>query len=387
MAYKESLLQWIWQDLQFSCHDLRTTCGKKIDIRDNGTLNHGAGPDFLCAHLSIDGLEWHGSVEIHNSAKEWQQHGHQFDKNYNSVVLHVVGTVSESRVAETKEGSKPFTLCLKPYLQKGLYELLQNSKKGAIPCAGNVEFIHQKAFEQQVEMAHKEYFDFKVNEIIQFYPAGVPVIQAWKQALIHQVYRTLGISANKDSMNDLALRVSAEDCTSFNLVEWQQEVCGIAFNVQNLSEQIDWVATGIRPSGKPEKRVKQAAAIQHVIAHQHPKLFLSGPKTAWNEIMEKISHESKPGQMMIRLVYYTAFVPGLYLLGKVLHDTSLMNACYECWSEQGPFLPKKIQAPFKKAGFNINRTVKKLGLAHHYKRYCSQKNCTSCKVFKNAIRA
>jgi len=387
MAYKEKLLQWIWQELQFNCSNLRTTCGKTIEIRDNGTLNNGAGPDFLGAHIFIDGLEWHGSVEVHKTANDWFRHGHQFDKNFNNVVLHVVGSDRKMRAAETVNGSNPFTLCLQTYLQKGLYKLLQNSNKGAIPCAGNVEFIHQQAFEQQVETAHKEYFEFKIDELIQFYPAGVPVIRAWKQAFIHQVYRTLGISANRVQMGELALKVSAAECIAYDLSDWQKEVHQRAFHSENRNEEKPWTTSGIRPSAKPENRVRQAAAFQYSAAMLSIRDYLQGPEFAWEKIESSIPSNSKPGAMMNRLLYYTAFIPALYLLGKLLHDTSLMSRCYSFWAEQEAFVPSKIEAPFKKAGFEVGENIKKLGLAHQYKRYCLRKNCRECKVFKNAIRA
>jgi hypothetical protein len=387
MAYKESLLQWIWQELQFNCSDLRTTSGESIEIRDNGTLNHGAGPDFLGAHLFIDGLEWHGSVEIHKTAKEWFRHGHHRDKNFNNVVLHVVGNDKGLCTVETLSRSKPFTLCLRPYLQRGLNELLVSSKERSIPCAGNIEFIHQEVFEQQVEVAHKEYFDFKVNDLVQLYPAGEPLTRAWKQAFIHQVYRTLGISANREQMSELGVRVAASDCSAHDLQGWQNAVYSAAFETESSVETICWATTGIRPSGKPQVRVKQAAAFQYAAASLSPRDYLEGPEHAWNKIQEMIPGNSKPGRLMNRLIYYTAFIPAVYLLGKLLHDKLLMNASYSCWKDQAVFVPESMQEPFKKAGFEVNGKVKKLGLAHQYKRYCKKNNCRECKVFKNAIRA
>lgn len=389
MAYKESLLQWIWQELQFSCNDLYTSCGKRIEIRDNGTLNNGAGPDFLAAHLFIGGLDWYGSVEIHNTAKEWYRHGHHHDENFNSVVLHVVGSESELAPVETAGGSKPFTFCLRPYLKRGLYKLLQsyNSKERSIPCAGNVDFIHQRAFEQQVEAAHKEYFDFKVNDIIQLYPSGVPVTQAWKQAFVHQAYRTFGISANREQMGKLGFRVASSDCSNCDLNGWLEEVLKRAFDEDDSPNRIEWVATGMRPPGKPRLRVAQAAAFQYAVAKLSPSDYIQGFESAWDTTQEMIPDNFKPGRMIARLVYYTAYIPAVFLLGKLLHDKSLMNESYICWKEQAAFVPASMQVPFKNAGFNVNGKVKKLGLAHQYKRYCLQKKCRDCKVFKNAIRA
>lgn len=387
MPYKESLLQWVWQELQFNCSDLQTTCGKKIEIYDNGVCNNGAGPDFSGAHLFIDGLVWYGSVEIHNTAGEWFRHGHQHDQNFNNVVLHVVGSDRELCTAKTENGSKLFTLCLEPYLQKGLYELLQHSKKGSLPCAGNVDFIHQQAFEEQVEAAHKEYFEYKVNELVQFYPAGVPIPRAWKQAFIHQVYCTFGVSANRDQMGELAKRLPVDECGLYSLEKWQKRVWSRAFRPEKPQEVIPWVKSGIRPSSSPEKRVRQAAAFQYAALQLGPEDYIRDPVQLWESIMKSIPSALRAGKMMSRLVYYTAFLPASYLLGELLHDKTLMNRCYTCWKNQEAYLPVSIQETFREAGFQVNKGVKKLGLAHHYKRYCTQKNCKECKVFKNAIRA
>lgn len=387
MSYKESLLQWIWQELQFNCSNLRTSCGKKIEIYETGFQNNGAGPDFLGARIYIDGLEWHGSVEIHKTAKEWFRHSHHLDSNFNNVILHVVGSEREMCSAETESGSQLFTLCLQPYLEKGLHDLLYQSKKGAIPCSGNVKFIHQQALDKQVEIAHKEYFDYKLDEILEYYPTGVPIPQAWRQAFIHQIYSTFGISANRDQMGELAINVSAINCTMYTLAEWQREVQAKAFEAVHSRDKILWKSTGLRPSGKPRVRVKQASAFHYAASRLQPEDYLRGPGRAWKSITERIPSSAMPGSMMYRLIYYTAFLPSLYLLGKLLFHTSLMNECYECWEQQGSFVPAVIQDKFKKAGFTVNKSIRKLGLAHQYKRYCLQKNCRQCEVFKNAIRA
>lgn len=51
--YRETLLQWIWQELEFDPSSLKTTDGKPIEIVDPGTINKGAGPDFTHACIRI----------------------------------------------------------------------------------------------------------------------------------------------------------------------------------------------------------------------------------------------------------------------------------------------------------------------------------------------
>lgn len=90
MLIKEDLLQYIWEKKYFDTTSLKSVCGKVIVIKSLGTRNNNQGPDFLNARILIDQTEWAGTVELHTTTKEWGRHGHQNDRNYKTVILHVV---------------------------------------------------------------------------------------------------------------------------------------------------------------------------------------------------------------------------------------------------------------------------------------------------------
>lgn len=383
--YRESLIQWIWQELQFDCSSLTTRCGKSLRILDPGKLNHGAGPDFLSARLVIDGLEWHGSVEIHHKAADWYAHGHHKDKEFNSVVLHVAWEGDHHQEAVTCEGHTPFSLTLEPYVGRELYDLLRAKNRKAIACGANVQFLNQKAFEFQIEKAHREYFDYKVNELLSGYPAGEPISKAWKQCLVRQVYATLGISANKEQMIELAGRAILLNPEENDLKSFINAVNHCAFT--SGEEPIHWVTGGVRPSSLPRKRIKQAANIHYAICRLPFKHFIEDISDSWSAIYKMISSEDIPGAFMKNLVFSTAYVPAVYLLGKLLYSRKLMDSAYHIWMYRSPKAPSSISDKFQKAGFSIPKDSNKLGLAHQYKRYCIGKNCKGCKVFKKAIRS
>ncbi|MBR8729203.1 DUF2851 family protein [Porphyromonas levii] len=83
----ESHLHYIWANRLYDRISLE---GNPIEVVDVGQLNSHDGPDFELARVRIKGIEWAGAVEIHRKASEWQEHGHQHDVRYNSVILHVV---------------------------------------------------------------------------------------------------------------------------------------------------------------------------------------------------------------------------------------------------------------------------------------------------------
>lgn len=90
----ELLLHYVWRHKIFPLQPLKTTAGCTLEVIDPGLPNPNAGPDFFNAKLKIDGVLWIGNVEVHQQASDWLKHGHDRDKAYDSVILHVVGEVN-----------------------------------------------------------------------------------------------------------------------------------------------------------------------------------------------------------------------------------------------------------------------------------------------------
>ena len=86
----EELLQYIWKHGLFEKDNLKTTSNEMLEILAVGTWNTDSGPDFFNASLKINGTLWAGNVEIHLKASDWYAHGHNSDKAYDNVILHVV---------------------------------------------------------------------------------------------------------------------------------------------------------------------------------------------------------------------------------------------------------------------------------------------------------
>ena len=146
---------------QFDCTKLKTVQGLDLSIVNPGRLNTASGPDFKDAELIIDGIRWHGHVEIHIRADDWDQHGHQVDPAYGGVILHVVLNNPHYSVRSTS-GTVPHTLGLEPYLQSSLAKLLKVRHSSTLPCSRTVTYLSQQAFERQIQKVHQEYFEYKL---------------------------------------------------------------------------------------------------------------------------------------------------------------------------------------------------------------------------------
>ena len=386
-TYREELFQWIWEQSEFTSTLLKTDCGSRLEILEPGELNHGEGPDFLHSKIKIDGVALHGSVEIHRLASEWITHKHQFGKKYNSVILHVVYENDKPGKVFRPDGSQPITVTMKPYLRSPLNKLAQLKQSRGLLCKDHLMFIHQEAFDEQIRRATKEYFRYKVEEVLETYNPRGTISESWRNAFIIQIYRTLGIPLNRDQMEQLALRILNLNTLSNSQNEFIHLVKEHAFYPKKKKLSIEWRHTGMRPASRPAVRIEQAAAF-HYQVQKHPfKKLLKDPDIFWEAVLNSIGQEYIPGLNRLNLIKKTVFHPAVYFLGQLLFSKKLMEWSFENWINGPHFVPDEIKKPFEEAGFLIKNGTDSLGLAHQLKRYCRKRECHKCILFKNAIRS
>ena len=108
----EYLLHYTWKHRLFPLEKLITTDGQPVEVIDPGLRNTDAGPDFFNAKMKIGGTLWVGNVEIHTQAGDWYAHGHQGDRAYDNVILHVVEEVKDEQPITDTSGRLIPTLIL-----------------------------------------------------------------------------------------------------------------------------------------------------------------------------------------------------------------------------------------------------------------------------------
>ena len=122
---EEKVIQRIWSQSAFITDNLVSEEGKKLSILNAGIWNRSEeGPDFRNAIIWIDGEKKFGDVEIHFHERDWKNHGHDRDPNYNQVILHVClfpHSSSACRIVNSLGKEIP-QLSLLPFLYQGLEE-------------------------------------------------------------------------------------------------------------------------------------------------------------------------------------------------------------------------------------------------------------------------
>ena len=111
---KEKFLQALWQKKAFNPLLFKDTEGNAVEILDFGQLHTSSGPDFHSAKIMTQGLTFFGNIEFHVKASDWYLHQHHKQKEYQSIILHVVFE-NDREITELKNRNIP-TIELKNYM-------------------------------------------------------------------------------------------------------------------------------------------------------------------------------------------------------------------------------------------------------------------------------
>ena len=389
-SYHESLLHWIWENQHYDLSNLTTCKGLPLQVYDTGVPNNSDGPDFRNACVQIGHLKWYGDIEIHWNENDWYNHQHQKDVNYNNVILHVVySSAKESKVLR-KDGTQIPTFELEPILQYPLRSFLEQSQKTqSLPCANQFTYISEKALEQQLEKAHKEYFEKKVADIMSFYDPSLPVSSAWQNTTAIGLFDGLGISQNREPMQKLCktlLKSFPESATLEEFIEEAVLLSGLEKNTP--SKKYTWKHKGSRPNNHPILRIKQGSALLWYLKKYSIKKFItSNIKEEWKKLNAQIPAQYRVGKERKSILFGTVWMPALFMLGNLLHAKKLKTSAWENWKEYRVNLPNSLLQPLKSLPVSSENYSNKLGSIHQLRCYCKPRKCEACKVFKSVISA
>lgn len=385
-TYHENLLHWIWKKLQFNHQQLRTPEGKEVFVFHPGTYNKSDGPDFTNAEIAIDKLRWYGDVEIHWRLSDWKKHHHQNDRNFNRVILHVVYEETDETICRADGTSIP-TLCLSPFLSRPLQAFIrQYRSRPQLPCAGNLNYISQDAFIQQLQKAHKEYFEQKVNDLMEFYDPSLPPSTAWKKMFTISLFDGLGISHNRLQMQQLAAALFTKIDREQTLSSFRQRALTLSGIDGPRNSSFSWNRKGCRPANHPKPRIKQGA---DMLWHMHSLPFENwlhkNPEALWGEMTNSIASKPGLGQQRSAILFGTVFLPALYSLGNLFYSNHLKNKSWALWRSHRVSLPESLLHILQETGISEDIYAQKLGTIYQLRSYCHPRQCQKCKVFKRAI--
>ncbi|HEX6981159.1 MAG TPA: DUF2851 family protein [Balneolaceae bacterium] len=385
-SYHEELLHWIWETLHFDYQNLYTSDGEAIKIHQTGTYNKSDGPDFKSAEISIGELRWFGDIEIHWKFADWHAHGHHTDPNFNNVVLHVVFDETTKTVHRKNRSSIP-TLCLSSFISKPLQSFLEHYfSSPQLPCAGHLSFISEEAFGRQLKKAHKEYFEQKVDNLLEFYDPALPPSKAWQKMFTIALFDGLGIAHNREPMQKLAHELFERLEKISSLKELRKQAVIISEIKAENPVNFCWKHKGCRPGNHPLPRIRQAADCLWYVHHLPFEQWLNDePKVLWKELKNSIAVSPSLGRERSAILFGTVFLPALYSLGNLFFSEKVKSRVWALWHAHRVPLPSSLLKLFKNTSLPPSLYNNTLGTVFQLREYCRPKQCQNCKVFKNVI--
>ncbi len=198
-APSERLLQAVWQHQRLKRGELKTADGKIVRIFHPGFASLEGGPDFQNAVLQIgDEPPRSGDVEIDLRSSGWRGHGHDKNKNFQNVILHVVWE-GEVQSLKSNAQSPPEILSLKNVLS------LENEPLRSLPenlrgkCCAPLRELDEAKLTELLRQAARVRFENKASAIL-----ARAKNSGWEQALWENLFRALGYKHNIWPMQNLA---------------------------------------------------------------------------------------------------------------------------------------------------------------------------------------
>jgi hypothetical protein len=269
----EKQLHLIWQKNNFNS-DLTTSTEDRISILSTGEYNqNSSGPDFKHARIQIGSLTFVGDVEIDMDYSDWKNHGHNINKNYNKVILHICFTNKQKQnYVYTSDGRKVNSISIKDNisiddLTSEITLAVKSIAKtnNELKCHSEIEIVEKNEIEKFLlklgierfqQKCDKVYDRLKELKFISELELKEPVIRyeltkqfnernfshsdfknktVWKQLLYEMIFEALGYSKNKMIMKKLAQNIQLEFFNNFEKDDkFLHKIESIYYNVSGL---------------------------------------------------------------------------------------------------------------------------------------------------------
>ena len=423
---REEFLYYLWENRLID-KALQTTEGESIEVVATGYRNTDSGPDFLEARIQIGDKLWAGHVEIHVKASDWNRHGHQTDKAYQNVILHVVYE------NDTKVNDIP-TLELKGHFDETLFANYQRFilSKGWIPC--------EKSIAKVPVFTRLSWFDRMAVERLESKSETVTkILNAnqfdWEDALYKLLMRYFGLKVNNEAFEYLSntlpfktllkhadnlLQLEAmlfgcagfleEDFTEDYPLLLKREFCVMKakFNLLTMpAERFKFMR--MRPSNFPTIRLAQMAQLIHKNrclfskireaknGNEAKALFDVAASEYWEthyrfetrlpnppDPLKRGSHGSRKtpkhlGENTADVLIINAVAPLLFCYGKLHKDESVCETAIQ-FLEETEAEGNAIIRHFAQCGIKADNAMQTQALLHLYNMYCKRKQCLECRI-------
>jgi hypothetical protein len=423
----ERLLQFIWQFQYYDAKDLYTTGEEPVSIIFPGQHNTNQGPDFSNARIKIDTTTWAGTVELHCKTSDWIRHKHQLDKNYNTVVLHVVweddGHRNSVPVNLTERSSVVPVIELKGRVSKILLQRYDELMKAEsfIPCERSIHAVRAITWKSWKDRLLAERLLRKAALVEKYLQQNN---YHWEETFWWLLARNFGIKVNADAFESMArsvpLSVLAKNKNQLHYLEalllgqvglleekftedypqmlrstyqFQQH----KYQLKKSTEAVHFLR--MRPGNFPTIRLAQLAMLIHHSAHLFAKIkdtvSVKDVKNWFDITANDYWHyhyrfdeatafkKKKLGMAMIENIIINTLAPVLFAYGEYNKEEKYKEKALQ-WLEETAAESNTITKKFQELGIENKNAFDSQGLIELKNEYCNKKRCLDCGI-GNAI--
>ncbi len=414
---KEKLMHYVWQHRLWLQRNMVTVDGDRVEVVDTGLLNPDAGPDFFNAKVKIAGQEWCGNIEMHVKASDWYRHGHQNDRAYDSVVLHVVEQ-SDMRIQRPDGMYIPQMLmpCRADFRVR--YDAMVNNNSRPACCNELPHLPHLYITDWLTSLAYERLYSKvdRIQNLLKRFGGD------WSEALYVTLSRALGFNTNSDAFERLALSTPLhyllKHRDSYVTVE------GTLFGQSGLLETapdadhyigqmrreydfmcnkfgltkpscLGWRMARMRPANFPHRRIATLAAL---ICHGFrvaSEIFEVKDETSARRLFDidlmgywsrryNFTADNAPSVKAlsadsITILIINVIVPMLYAYGAA-YDNHERQETAIALLQSLKAESNMIVRSFISAGVNCEDAFSSQAIIQLYRNYCEQRKCLYCRI-------
>ena len=415
---KETFLYYLWEN-RLITGTLTTDTEQPIEITNPGYRNLDSGPDYLEAKISIGEQLWAGHVEIHVRTSDWSKHGHQTDKAYQNVILHVVYE------NDTKVNDIP-VLELKGHFDESLYAQYEKliASRHWIPCERSMENVSAFLKLSCLDRMAIERLEEKSKVVTKLLNANK---FDWEDTLYRLLLRYFGMKVNNEAFEylsnilpfktllkhaDQLVQVEAMllGCAGFLeddfseayplLLKREFTVMKSKFNLLVMPVE-RWRFMRMRPVNFATIRLAQLAQMIHRNGCLFSKIKEAESMAEIKALFDVKASEywdthyrfevpSKPqpkhlGEGTANVLMINAVIPLLFCYGKCHKDESYCEKALRLLEELAAE-DNTVIRHFNATGITASNAMQTQALLHLYNHYCRQKRCLECLIGNNLLQ-
>jgi len=416
---KEDFLHYVWKLQLLKQGKLFSSRQEPVIILKQGQHNFNEGPDFFNAKIKIGTQLWAGNVEIHIKASDWYVHHHETDKNYDSVILHVVWE-NDVEIFRPDNTAIP-TLVLKEYVSQSVlnnYKTLFYQTDKWLNCEKHIAEVDSFILNNWLERLFIERLEQKALLITALLKETA---YDWEAVLFILLAKNFGLKVNGEAFLKMAKSVDFNvvrkvrtnkqdleglllgmsrlldndiDVSYYKTLKTQFDYLKVKFKLEtSLTNKIQFFR--LRPDNFPTIRLAQLAALYY--KNQNLFSLLNDAKSS-KEIYELFKIEisnfwtihytftsetlgkrhKKLSKSFIDLIIINTIIPLQFVyqknIGKQDSDKTI-GLMQQLKSEKNSIITK-----FNNLGITSNNAFFTQALLQLKNNYCVKNNCLNCEI-------